>query len=555
MKRVGLFVGIDKYQDIGISQLRCAVKDATALMAAFSKAQYDHVDSLLNENAHCEKILDTAENIVRELEAGDLFVFYFSGHGREFANIHYLVGPTGRANAALYQRGSFSLPELISVTNKPGINRLFILDCCRSNILAGRSGNYVCDTARDIALDSALSEFSCEKCRDIIPPLILNSCSTGQQAFEGVTHGYFTETLLKSISRRDVMSFQDFQKSLQISGTPAPQNISWNGDLSYWEHIVLFDHWNQKHSSRSVPESGHGFNQPVWEILNEEVQKIPLRKSNRIDDSLQNISDQADHCGKKQELSSAVDSRKQAKQKINEDKKKTDPDSARKDIFEGMKKATVSPKSESVPVANRLKITPVGEGKFRISGNYWVVWKIVYDVLEKANFQITREDFAEGVIMAQQRYGINKLIAYVMFCSAGSDIELEFHMYLRDLARAKSLLLKKIRLFGQYFEEFADLNGKEYIGMIPDDRKSTLPPPRIKHEGVSYAEQAKWIYKYAYFGILTPVVSIIVLICIACIRNNMNKSGNYDGEEFLRKGTCISIITMILYGLIISILC
>ena len=151
--------------------------------------------------------------------------------------------------------------------------------------------------------------------------------------------------------------------------------------------------------------------------------------------------------------------------------------------------------------------------------------------------------------------GRGELVGIIIAKSAGSDIELEFHMYLRDLARAKSLLLKKIRLFGQYFEEFADLNGKEYIGMIPDDRKSTLPPPRIKHEGVSYAEQAKWIYKYAYFGILTPVVSIIVLICIACIRNNMNKSGNYDGEEFLRKGTCISIITMILYGLIISILC
>ena len=29
MKRVGLFVGIDRYKDTGISPLRCAVKDAT----------------------------------------------------------------------------------------------------------------------------------------------------------------------------------------------------------------------------------------------------------------------------------------------------------------------------------------------------------------------------------------------------------------------------------------------------------------------------------------------------------------------------------------------
>ena len=48
MKRVGLFVGVDRYKDTGISQLRCAVKDAMTLMASFSKAQYDSVDSLLN---------------------------------------------------------------------------------------------------------------------------------------------------------------------------------------------------------------------------------------------------------------------------------------------------------------------------------------------------------------------------------------------------------------------------------------------------------------------------------------------------------------------------
>ena len=89
MKRVGLFVGIDKYQDIGIAQLKCAVKDATALMASFSKAQYDNVDSLLNDDARTEDILLKAECMMENLNSGDLFVFYFSGHGREINNSRF----------------------------------------------------------------------------------------------------------------------------------------------------------------------------------------------------------------------------------------------------------------------------------------------------------------------------------------------------------------------------------------------------------------------------------------------------------------------------------
>ena len=78
MKRVGLFVGIDKYKN-GIAPLQCAVSDAKSLSSAFSWAQFDEVESLLNEEAHCETILETVETLVGDLNAGDLFVFYFSG--------------------------------------------------------------------------------------------------------------------------------------------------------------------------------------------------------------------------------------------------------------------------------------------------------------------------------------------------------------------------------------------------------------------------------------------------------------------------------------------
>ena len=96
MKRVGLFVGIDKYQDIGIAQLKCAVKDATALMASFSKAQYDKVASLLND-ARTEDILFKAENLMENLDSGDLFVFYFPDMAeKSIIPIILLVQPHGQ---------------------------------------------------------------------------------------------------------------------------------------------------------------------------------------------------------------------------------------------------------------------------------------------------------------------------------------------------------------------------------------------------------------------------------------------------------------------------
>ena len=239
--RVGLFVGIDRYQN-GITPLQCAVSDASALTVAFARAQFDRVEQLLNEDADDDTILDTVENLVNDLGPGDLFVFYFSGHGREFQDTHYLVGSTGRATGRNYQRGSVSVSELTEVSDKPGLNRLFILDCCRSNILAGRDGAYVCDNARDIALNRAVVQ---NKNHDIIPPLILNSCSSGEQAFENLqtNHGYFTDSLLRVIGDQRVNNFERFQRNLTIDGTPRPQNISWNGNISRWNNVQLFKHW------------------------------------------------------------------------------------------------------------------------------------------------------------------------------------------------------------------------------------------------------------------------------------------------------------------------
>ena len=130
MRRYGLFVGIDKYKN-GISRLHCAVNDARELSYAFNRTGYS-VKLLTNEECDSNTISKAVESMLAELQAGDIFVFYFSGHGREVEGMHHLVCANAHAEPRLHSLDAFPLSTLIELTNKvSGLNRFFILLCVR----------------------------------------------------------------------------------------------------------------------------------------------------------------------------------------------------------------------------------------------------------------------------------------------------------------------------------------------------------------------------------------------------------------------------------------
>ena len=330
MKRVALFVGIDRYKN-GITELKCAVNDAKGLSLAFSKAQFDTVDSLLNEDAHCETVLGRVEELVADLEQGDLFVFYFSGHGRQFDQTHYLVGPTARAAAQFVHRGSVSIPELIAISDKPGINRLFILDCCRSNVLANRAGDYSGDedAARDISLSNALKRIP--ESAEILTPLILNSCEPSKQAYEDNAsgHGYFTRTLLNSIQCTDICNFQQFKESLKISGTPTPQKVTWSEMSDDWDNIKLFKHW-ENHSTApagtiisSIPVQKHSRYDVSLKKL--DIENLKKQLSGTVPDMVQKYLNLAEQAEKDEKYDSAIKILERVQTSL-EDELKNDPE-------------------------------------------------------------------------------------------------------------------------------------------------------------------------------------------------------------------------------------
>ena len=243
MARYGVFVGVDRYEN-GIVNLNCSCSDAKALSGYFRKNGFE-VTCLCDKDAHCGKIIETVRGIREKFRQGDLFVFYFAGHGVEYHNAHYLIGPTGYPGEHLLGIGSVTVSALLSESSSEGVNRLFILDCCRSNLIGARNLNYACPESRDLALEVCIEEDA-----QGLPPLIINSCSTGEQAFELDHHGVFTQAMLDILQapQNPVTNFTSFQIQLNqriraLIHAGQEQNISLMGNTVLWDTIPLFPNW------------------------------------------------------------------------------------------------------------------------------------------------------------------------------------------------------------------------------------------------------------------------------------------------------------------------
>ncbi len=139
-RKVALLVGCDHYEDPNIQNLMCAEEDAHCLRVLLQlRAGFDTVE-LLRRPTNEHAVLDVAERLTRGLAAGDLFLFFFAGHGVELDGRHLLLMPQVRWSRLRYGP-SHAVPmnALKDVTRGPA-DRAFILDACRSELLEGKRG-------------------------------------------------------------------------------------------------------------------------------------------------------------------------------------------------------------------------------------------------------------------------------------------------------------------------------------------------------------------------------------------------------------------------------
>lgn len=231
MKRLAIFVGINAYPD---SPLRCAKADAEVLYHEF-RPKYDATTLLLDRDASPECIVNEIEKYQKVLSPGDMFLFYFSGHGCEQDGNRLIAVPQYDVQGNYLEVSGFTIEMLKAMTDIRGLHRLFILDCCRS--LPQRVNNLG-------ARGKMAGYMHRHSSRAIIQPTILSSSAPGQSSYEDTSsgHGYFTEAFLAAIRNSEVSTFNMFRDRLdyemQSLRTPGAQDPYFEGgigsNLPFW---------------------------------------------------------------------------------------------------------------------------------------------------------------------------------------------------------------------------------------------------------------------------------------------------------------------------------
>ena len=189
MKRHALFVGVNDYADNAFKKLRYSLSDAVALSGAFAARGFD-VEVLSNPKA--DAVLAAVERKASGLGPGDVFLFFFAGHGFTAPDgSHLLICANDRRAYLRHNRAGIPVDLLEEITNGCGCNRAFLLDACRTDVFAGVE-NRGAET-RDLALvslpDAKVHAGTC---------CVLRSCDRFCPAmeFDDLGHGVFTRAVM-----------------------------------------------------------------------------------------------------------------------------------------------------------------------------------------------------------------------------------------------------------------------------------------------------------------------------------------------------------------------
>ena len=197
MKKRAVFVGVNKYDDPQIRNLRFSRQDAHSLCELFADVGYE--STCLLDPAR-DEVVAAVKKATSGLTSGDVFLFYFAGHGFAYGGCDLLFC---RESSYKLLKGNgdtgLKLDSIRLLTEGDGVtapfDRLFILDACRSDFLAGTRGEEI--RTRD--LSPAKVMVRSESKRGVFA--VMHSCSAGQCALEvdSAAHGLFTCALLAVI--------------------------------------------------------------------------------------------------------------------------------------------------------------------------------------------------------------------------------------------------------------------------------------------------------------------------------------------------------------------
>lgn len=207
--KYALLVGIDDYESEDISDLNFAVADVKSFGDAlvrnlrFSRDNVKVMTSDLGRGP----LYPTDNNLLRQLDIlsnnikpEDTFIFYFSGHGFQRPEAHFLATVNADPfNITTLKKSAISIADLKEAMARIQARQVvFVLDACRNDPAKGRG-----DAANKMSLKFAkdLQEIAGDTGAGQAGSATLLACSQGQRAWEWPEkrHGVFTYYLLEGI--------------------------------------------------------------------------------------------------------------------------------------------------------------------------------------------------------------------------------------------------------------------------------------------------------------------------------------------------------------------
>ena len=196
MKRWGIIIGVNTYDDPNVNSLRYASADASAIYevlthpqtGGFKKEQLHLLTSDSGNPPTRNNILESLALLNRMIRTGDTVVFHFSGHGLTQNGINYLLPADTRVN--IPTETTIPLSKVYAAIQNAR-QQIIFLDACHSGQRRDKG-----TTSGAMSFAFAEAVFSEAEGR-----VTLASCNINESSFEDdkLGHGVFTYYLLEAL--------------------------------------------------------------------------------------------------------------------------------------------------------------------------------------------------------------------------------------------------------------------------------------------------------------------------------------------------------------------
>lgn len=240
--RIALVDGVDKYLEPGIDLNGC-VQDAKNIKSLIERRyHFDKIYFLINEEVTLVKLTNTISEIIKNINSGDEFFWYHSGHGTQVPDINNDENDLMDEALVLHDSNwdnMFTDDKVSELFKKFPLDAYctFVFDTCfsggmyRSSMKKIRFVNYPYIKKFNLNPTSRIKRIAY---RMTGKSLLISACQEGQYSeeisFGGISEGVFTHMLINKINADGINQtcqslFDSVGKSIEKSGFNQKPNI------------------------------------------------------------------------------------------------------------------------------------------------------------------------------------------------------------------------------------------------------------------------------------------------------------------------------------------